>query len=162
MWEMNAPPLPPTLLGINPSTPYAMPPSCQDSEVTTGGGGGGLRTLSTPNISSMLDHKGGGTTYLYANFRFAYIPITLIFIWRLLLRHIFSFSAFSFDAYFHSAHSPNASISFRAFSYDAYFHYASSLTTLTLIPRILLRCLKTKEGAKRKWHFKKFLRNPKC
>jgi hypothetical protein len=32
--------------------------------------------------------------------------------------------------------------SFRAFSYDAYFHYASSLTTLTLIPRILLRRLK--------------------
>jgi hypothetical protein len=100
-----------------------------------------------------------------AYFRFAYFPITLSFIWRLLLRCIFSFSAFSYDAYFHSAHSPMTHIfiqrillmhqfSFRAFSYDAYFHYASSLAMLTLIPRILLQCLKNKEGAERKWHFK--------
>jgi hypothetical protein len=38
--------------------------------VTRGGGGGegGRLTLSTTSISSMLDYKGGGTTYLYAYF----------------------------------------------------------------------------------------------
>jgi hypothetical protein len=51
--------------------------------------------------------------------------------------------------------------SFRAFSYDAYFHYASSPTTPTFIPRILLRRLRKKEGAERKSHFGKSLRGPK-
>ncbi len=52
--------------------------------------------------------------------------------------------------------------SFRAFSYEAYFRYASSPTTPTFIPRILLRRLRKKEGAERKSHFGKFLRGQKC
>ncbi len=51
---------------------------------------------------------------------------------------------------------------FRAFSYDAYFRYASSPTKPTFIPRILLRRLRKKEGAERKSHFGKFLRDQKC
>ncbi len=102
----------------------------------------------------MLDHKRRGTTvHAYNYFRFAYFPITLIFIWHLLLRRIFSWSAFSFDAYFHLAHSPNAPLfiqrillwclfSLCVISYDAYLH--------------------SKEGAERKSHFGKSLRDPKC
>jgi hypothetical protein len=52
--------------------------------------------------------------------------------------------------------------SLNAFSYDAYFHYASSPTTPTFIPRILLQRLRKKEGAERKSHFGKSLRDPKC
>jgi hypothetical protein len=52
--------------------------------------------------------------------------------------------------------------SFRAFSNDAYFHYASSPTTPTFIPRILQQRLRRKEGAERKSHFGKSLRDPKC
>ncbi len=81
--------------------------------------------------------------------------------------------AFSYDAYFHSAHSLTAEFfilrlllirrfSFHTFSYDAYFHYTSSPMTLTFIPRILLRRLEKKEGAERKWHLKKFLWDLKC
>jgi hypothetical protein len=127
-------PSPPTLFGINPP-----PPPLRHAPFVPGQRGdhwgGGLRTLSTPNISSMLDQKGGGTY-----FRSAYFPITLIFICRLLLRRTFSFCAFS---------------------YDACFHYASSPTTLNFNPRILLRRLRNKEGAERKGHFKKIPMGPK-
>ena len=90
-----------------------------------------------------------------------------------LLIRLFSFSVFSYNAYFHLASSPMTHIfiqrilllrqfSFRAFSNDAYFHYASSPMTPTFIPRILLRRLRKKEGAERKSHFGKTLRDPKC
>ena len=99
--------------------------------------------------------------------------LTPIFILRLLLRRSFSLRAFSNSVYFHFPYSPRTLIyimrlllmrrfSFRAFSYDAYFHYASSPMTLTFIPRILLRRLRKKEGAERKSHFGKSLRDPKC
>ncbi len=136
---------PPTLFGINSPTPYATPPSCQYSEVTTGGGG-----ASNPFHSKHQIHAGPQRR-----------------------RNLFLFRVFSYNAYFHLASSFTTHIfiprillmrqfSFRAFSYDACFHYASSPTTLIFIPRILLWRLRNKDGAGRKCAFKKFLRNPKC
>ncbi len=87
-----------------------------------------------------------------------------IFIAGLLLQHLFSFRAVSYNTYFHSLRlllqhlfsfpspSPTTPIffplllvhhlfSFRAFSYNTYFHSAPSPTALILILRILLQHL---------------------
>ncbi len=90
---------------------------------------------------------------------------------------LFSFPVFSYRAYFHYTRSLTAPVfilrlllmrrfSLRAFSYVAYFHYTSSPMTLTfIIHHLLWRILSFRAfsyGVERKWHFKKFLRDPKC
>jgi hypothetical protein len=80
---MNAPPSLPTLLGINPPPPYATPPSCQDSEVTTDGGGEDFDPFPLQtSVQCWTTKEEEIPTYTLI---FAYFPITLIFIWRLLL-----------------------------------------------------------------------------
>ncbi len=103
-----------------PPPPYATPPSCQDSEVTTEGAGGGTSTL----FHSKHQFNAGPQKKRHY-----------------LLIHLFSFGVFSYDAYFHVAHSPKAPIfiphillwrlfSLCVISYGAYLHSAHSPTTL--------------------------------
>jgi hypothetical protein len=83
-----------------------------DSEVTTGGGGG---FEPFPLQTSVL-------CWTTKEEELIFVPrifLTLIFICRLLLRHIFSFRAFSYDACFHYASSPTTLNFIRAFSYNA-------------------------------------------
>jgi hypothetical protein len=142
IWEMNAPPPPPNLLGINPPPrPTPCPLHARTARWPLMGGGGGEDFDPFPLQTSVQCWTTKEEKIPTYSLIFAYFLITLIFIWRLLLRRIFSLSAFSYDANYHLAHAPSASIfiprillwrlfSLCVISYDADLHSAHSPTAL--------------------------------